>query len=156
MTHEISKFYYEDIKIGAEYDSPLFPLEQPVMTEFARLWDPLPIHLDDAAAAASGFGGITASGSFLLAVKNRLLYQLGIDIAAIASFGFDEVRFKAPGRPRDLVQLRLRWVEKRPSGSRPGAGIAKHFCELMRDDGTVLLSLFDTILISARGEFSPP
>lgn len=125
-------------------------LELASMRDFAQTWDPLPSHLDDAAAQASGFDGITTSGSYLLAVKNRLLYEFGFELAVIASFGLDEVRFQAPGRPDDVVHLRLRWTEKRLSKSRPGIGIAKHFCELTRADGMVLLSLYDTVMIAER------
>lgn len=144
------KFYFEDIVIGAEHWSSAATLEREEMIAFARQWDPLPLHLDDEAARASGFEGITTSGSYLLAVKNRLLYQLGLELAVIVSFGFDEVRFRAPGRPGDIVRLRLQWIEKRLSNSRPGTGIAKHSCELVRGDSTVLLSLCDTVLIARR------
>ena len=88
----------------------------------------------------------------MLAVKNRLLYDFGLERTVIASFGFDEVRFKAPARPGDTVRVRLRWVEKRLSKSRPGSGIARHLCELTRQDGVVLLSLYDTVMIATRPE----
>jgi acyl dehydratase len=142
--------YFEDIVLEAEQWSSPVTLDVEEMTDFARRWDPLPAHLDDAASRASGFDGITTSGSYLLAVKNRLLYEFGFELAVIASFGFDEVRFRAPGRPGDMVRLRLLWVEKRLSNSRPGIGIAKHFCELTREDGVVLLSLYDTVMIAQR------
>ena len=148
MSGDGMKVYYEDIVIGGELRSSERVLDKGEMTDFAQRWDPLPIHLDDEAARAAGFEGITASGSFLLAVKNRLLYELGMELAVVVSFGFDEVRFRTPGRPGDKVQLRLEWHEKRLSNSRPGTGIAKHLCELIRADGAVLLSLYDTVLVA--------
>lgn len=150
MPAEPMRFYFEDVAIGAEHWSAERTLDLLEMTDFARRWDPLPLHLDDDAARAGGFEGITASGSYLLAIKNRLLYEFGMELAVIVSFGFDEVRFRAPGRPGDSVRLRLKWIEKRPSNSRPGVGIARHLCELIRADGTVLLSLYDTVLIAQR------
>ena len=152
MSEKPADFHFDDVVVDAELWSGATTLALRSMTDFALQWDPLPIHLDDEAARSAGFEGITASGTYLLAVKNRLLYDFGFERTVIASFGFDEVRFRAPGRPGDTVRLRLRWTEKRPSKSRPGSGIARHYCELTRADGVVLLSVYDTIMIATRPE----
>lgn len=154
MNAKPAQFYFEDIVVEAEHWSSAVTLELGAIRDFARQWDPLPAHLDDDAARAAGFEGVTASGTHLLAIKNRLLYDFGFERTVIASFGFDEVRFRAPGRPGDTVRLRLRWVEKRLSKSRPETGIARHYCELTRDDGVVLLSIYDTIMIAKRPDLS--
>ncbi len=142
--------FFDDVVPEAELWSSVVTLTTDDIRSFARQWDPLPAHLDDAYARAAGLGGITASGTHLLAIKNRLLYDFGMEQSVVASFGFDEVRFREPGRPGDQVRLRLRWLEKRISNSRPGFGIARHSCNLVRGDGIVLLSLFDTILMAKR------
>ena len=136
--------------IGSELRSGLVRLAREEMIDFSRIWDPLPIHLHDAVGVEAGFGGITASGTYLMAVKHRLIYDFNLQHSVIASFGYDEVRFHAPGQAGDQLYLRLRWIEKRISKSRPGTGIAKHHCELTREDGVVLLSLYDTILMRCR------
>jgi acyl dehydratase len=145
-----SGFWFDDVTVGQELVSNPVLLTIEDIRSFASQWDPLPIHLDDKAARAAGLEGITASGTHLLAIKNRLLYDFAMEQAVLASFGFDEVRFHAPARPRDTLHLRLTWKEKRPSRSRPDRGIARHLCELMRADGVVLLSLHDTILMRVR------
>jgi acyl dehydratase len=150
LSHTRHKFHLDDIAPGAVMLSSEMMLEREAMRAFARQWDPLPIHLVEETARKAGLGDITASGSFMLATKNRLLYELGVDMAVVASFGFDEVRFREPGRPGDVIHLRLTWLEKRPSSSRPDRGIAKHLAEIVRNDGTVLLSLIDTVMIMAR------
>jgi acyl dehydratase len=142
--------YFDDVVLDAALISSTMPLERDDVIAFARQWDPLPVHVDDAAARAAGFDGLTASGTHLLAIKHRLLYDFGFEQTVIASFGFDEIRFRAPAYPGDLLHVRLRWIEKRLSTSRPGTGIAKHYSELTRGDGTVLVSLFDTILMRYR------
>lgn len=149
--HETSPdLYFDDVVVDAALVSSAMPLEREAIIAFARQWDPLPVHMDDAAARAAGFDGLTASGTHLLAIKHRLLYDFGFEQTVIASFGFDEIRFRAPAYPGDLLHVRLRWIENRLSTSRPGTGIAKHYCELTRGDGTVVLSLFDTILLRCR------
>lgn len=142
--------WFDDVTVDAELVSSAMLLTEQDIRAFAGQWDPLPLHLDDDAARAAGLAGITASGTHLLAIKNRLLYDFPLAQAVRASFGFDEVRFHAPAYPGDLLHLRLRWVEKRESRSKPGHGIARHRCELTRADGAVLLSILDTILMAKR------
>lgn len=138
------QIFFEDIEVDGELWSATITLTADDICAFAQQWDPMPAHTGDDP------GSLTASGTHLLAIKNRLLHDFPMAQTVIASFGFDEVRFREPGRPGDVLRLRLRWLEKRTSQSKPGFGIARHQCELVRADGAVLLSLFDTILISRR------
>lgn len=142
--------WFDDVLVDGELMSSTMLLTEEDIRAFAGQWDPLPLHLDDAAARAAGLDSISASGTHLLAIKNRLLYDFPLEQAVRASFGFDEVRFHAPAYPGDRLHLRLRWMEKRESRSKPGHGIARHRCELTRGDGTVLLSIYDTILMAKR------
>ncbi len=66
--------YFEDIQPGEVVVGPTFTIDRDEMVEFAKRWDPQPFHIDDEAGNAA-FGGITAPGVFLLAVKIRLLHQ---------------------------------------------------------------------------------
>ena len=92
------------------------------LINFAKRWDPLPIHVDDDLAARHG--GLTAPGLFVLALKQHLIHQLPAH-AVIASFGYDEVRFHHPLRPGDEVYLRYEFVEARPSSSKPDRGVGR-------------------------------
>ncbi len=67
--------YFEDIQPGDVVVGPTFTVDRDEMVEFAKRWDPQPFHIDDEAGNAA-FGGITAPGVFVLAVKIRLLHQL--------------------------------------------------------------------------------
>jgi acyl dehydratase len=148
--NEPTPVYYEDIVFDETRLSSRVTFERDDIVAFARQWDPLPPHLDEAAAIAAGLDGLTASGTHMLAIKQRLLHEFGVRTTVIASFGSDEVRYKAAARPGDTVHLRFRWIEKRLSGSRPNCGIARHLSELTREDGKVLLSIYETILIRRR------
>jgi len=143
--------YFEDIEFEQIQVSSAFMFERDEIIAFARQWDPLPAHMDDEAARAAGFEGVTASGTHMLAVKQRLLHEFNVGPTVIASFGSDETRYFAPVRPGDVVRLHFRWLDKRLSKSRPSCGIARHFSELKRADGVVLLSIIDNVLIRRRG-----
>lgn len=142
--------YFEDIEFGQVQLSSLVTFEREAIIAFAREWDPLPVHLNDESARAAGFDGLTASGTHMLAVKQRLLHEFNLGPTVIASFGSDETRYHAPARPGDVVRLHFSWVSKRPSRSRPSCGIAQHLSELRRTDGVLLLSILDTVLIRRR------
>lgn len=142
--------YFEDIGFDEVQVSSTYSFRRDEVIAFARQWDPLPVHLDDEAARAAGFEGITASGTHMLAVKQRLLHDFNLGVSVITSFGSDDTRYHAPARPGDSVRLHFRWVDKRLSKSRPSVGIARHFSELRRTDGLLLLSITDTIMIRCR------
>jgi acyl dehydratase len=143
--------YYEDIEIGAAWESSAYDLTEPDIVAFANAWDPLAIHLDRQTAEASIFKGLTASSAHLLAIKQKLLHQFPITEAVVCTMGFDEVRFLRPARPGDRLRLRLQWLEKRESASKPGHGVATHQLRLMNDKGEDILTHRDTILIRKRG-----
>jgi len=137
--------FYEDIQAGECIRLGPYQVTRDEIIEFARAWDPLPIHVDEQAAAAGPFGGLTASGLHILGIRQRLVLRL--PIRAIATFGFDEVRFPAPVRPGDALTLHLSWIDKRLSASKPDRGIVgigfalfnQHAVEVMRHRDTILI-----------------
>ncbi len=132
---------------GQYMTTPAVVVDRDEMVDFAKRWDPLPIHVDSEVAASNG--GLTAPGLFILAVKQRLIHQLP-EHAVIASFGYDEVRFHHPLRPGDEVHLRYEYVETRPSSSKPDRGIVTVRLSLVRNDDEVVMSHLDTILVRRR------
>lgn len=140
--------YFEDMVAGECMTSPAVVVDRDELVDFAKRWDPLPIHVDSEVAVSNG--GPTAPGVFILAVKQRLIHQLP-EHAVIASFGYDEVRFHHPLRPGDEVHLRYEFVETRASSSKPDRGIVTVRLSLVRnDDDEVVMSHLDTILVRRR------
>lgn len=139
--------YFEDMVPGEHMTSPTVVTDRGEMINFAKRWDPLPIHVDDDLAARHG--GLTAPGLFVLAVKQQLIHQLPAH-AVIASFGYDEVRFHRPLRPDDEVHLRYEFVEARPSSSKPDRGVVTVRLSLINNNDEVVMSHLDTILVRRR------
>jgi acyl dehydratase len=142
--------YFEDLQPGDVALGSTFVVERDEMVEFARRWDPQPFHLDDAAANAMfGEGGVTAPGAYVMAIRTRLLHDTP-DLAAIAALGYDELRFHAPVRAGDTLQLRQEWLNKRVSDSKPDRGVARSRLSLVNQDGVEVMSHIDTILVRRR------
>lgn len=109
----------------------------------------MPFHVDDAAGAAA-FGGITAPGLYVLAIKQRLIHRLPSPQAVIASLGYDELRFHEPVRPGDILHLDYAWVRRRESKSKPDRGIVTVRMALVNQSGAKVMSHLDTVLVRRR------
>ena len=54
--------YLDDLSVGMEVSVPPAPIDEERMLEFARLYDPIPLHLDAEYAKKTKFGRIIAPG----------------------------------------------------------------------------------------------
>ena len=54
--------YFDDIKIGMSVEIAPAVIEKEKMVDFARTYDPIPLHTDEAYAKASPFGALIAPG----------------------------------------------------------------------------------------------
>jgi acyl dehydratase len=141
--------YFEDIALGETITSAPMTVDRDEMLDFARRWDPVPFHVDEEAGNAA-FGGLTAAGVFVLAVKQRLVHQLPVAVAIIASLGYDEVRFHEPLRPGDAVHLEFEWAAKRESKSKQDRGVVTVRLSLVNQAGVTVMSHLDTVLVRRR------
>jgi acyl dehydratase len=141
--------FYEDMTPGDTITSPTVTVDRGEMIEFAKRWDPIPFHVDDE-AGKEAFGGITAPGLFVLAIKQRLIHQLPDRHAVIASLGYHELRFHAPVRPDDTLQLMFECLTRRESKSKADRGVVTVRMSLINQDGVTVMSHLDTILVRRR------
>ena len=147
MDHSL---YFEDMAPGRSIASQPHVISQDELVAFAQVWDPLPIHVDEE-AGVKAFGSLTAPGLYVLAVKQRLIHTLPT-LNVIASLGYDEVRFYAPLRPGDTVTLKMEWVSRRESTSKPDRGIVVLKFTLFNQEGVALMSHLDTVLVKRKLE----
>lgn len=142
--------FYEDIEVGHSVRVGSYLVDADDIVSYARRWDPLPVHVDEAAARRTMFGGLTASGSHTLAIRTLLLHRVPIQDGVIAAGGWDEVRFHAPVRPGDELSLEVTWLAKRRSASKPDRGIVTALMKLLNQESAVVLSHKDTIFMRLR------
>jgi acyl dehydratase len=140
--------FYEDVSPGAVLRAGPYVIPEQELLDFAKTWDPLPIHVDKDFAAA--YGGVTAPGVYLLAIKMRLVHRLPFRRSVITGFGLDEVRFHRPAHSGDALTLELNFRDKRRSESKPDRGIVSIHCALVNAAGETVMSHLDTILMRLR------
>jgi len=142
--------YFDDLRVGDEFAFGPYAVSRDELLEFNARWDPLPIHIDDAAARARGLAGLTASGQYTLCVKQKLLHGAPWTDAVIGALGFDELRFPHPVYPGDRLGLRIACLQVRASRSKPDRGIVKFDFSLTNQDSVVVLRYLDTVMFARR------
>ena len=111
--------------MGQRFSSGVYRVEEDRLKEFAAEFDPQPFHLDDAAAKATIFGGLAASGWHTAAITMRLMVTAGLPLAAgIIGLG-GEIAWPRPTRAGDILRVESEIVEILPSRSKPNQGIVK-------------------------------
>jgi acyl dehydratase len=134
--------YFEDFKLGDVVEAGSRKLTKDEIVAFAREFDPQPFHTDETAAKESIYGGLIASGWHSGSLLMRMFYEAVIrDSASMGSPGIDDLRWLKPVRPGDTLRFRSTVVEVTPSRSKPDRGLVRTLCELLNQDGEVVMSL---------------
>ncbi|MGF1551550.1 MAG: MaoC family dehydratase [Paracoccaceae bacterium] len=148
--------HFEDFVVGQSWTTGRRRLDGDEMIAFAEAWDWQRFHLDPAAAAATPFGGIVASGFQTLLVAFGLTLDLGLwDESGLGSPGMDSVRWLAPVRPGDTLDVEVEVIAARPSRSKPDRGVVTLAHDVRRDDGATVMT-FETMVMLARREPTAP
>src|SRR5687767_3830491 len=115
------------------------------------------MHTDPEAANATPVGGLCASGWHTCAMMMRMVVDglLG-RVASLGSPGVDEVRWRRPIRPGDVLSARYTVQEKRVLASRPDVGIAKVLVEAVDASGEVPASWITNQLTRLRHPAGQP
>jgi acyl dehydratase len=143
--------YFEDYVAGAVHTAGTITVSASEIIDFARRYDPQPMHTDPEAAARSRFGGLIASGWHTGAMMMRLYAEHFLSPASsLASPGLDELRWYQPVRPGDVLSLRVTILEARPSRKNPQQGVVRSLVEVLNQTGAVVMSLKPVSLVRRR------
>jgi acyl dehydratase len=148
--------YFEDYPIGAMFTGGPITVSEAEILDFARRYDPQPMHVDKKAAERGAFGGLIASGWHTGAMMMQLLEAHFVPRPGnLASPGLDELRWLKPVRPGDRLSLRATVLSARPSRSKPNQGIVTSLVELINQNDEVVLSLKPISLMRRRNPHAP-
>lgn len=120
------KLYWEDFAVGQTIELGEREVSRDEIVEFAQQYDPQAFHVDEAAAEASLYGGLIASGWHTCAMVMRMMCDgYLLRSASLGSPGIDSIRWLRPVRPGDVLRAQMIVLEARPSASKPDRGILK-------------------------------
>ena len=118
------RLYLEDLHVGQTFTTGSITVTTEAIKAFAREYDPQPFHLDEAAAQASLFAGLAASGWHTAALSMRLLVD-GLPFAGGLVGVGGETTWPRPTRPGDTLTVHIEVLEITPSRSRPDRGMVR-------------------------------
>jgi acyl dehydratase len=143
----MEKLYLEDFTPGRRFVSAAHRLDAAQIKAFASQFDPQPFHLDEAAAKASFFHGLAASGWHTAAITMSLLVQSGMPIAGGLIGAGAEIEWPRPVRPGDTLTVESEVVEVKPSRSRPERGMITVRSQTRNQHGEVVQILTSKMLV---------
>ena len=136
------RWYWEDFPVGQVREFGAMPVTREAVLAFATQFDPQPFHLDDAAAEASLFGKLSASGWHTCAMVMRMMCdEYLLESSSLGSPGIDSLRWTQPVYPGDTLSLRLTTLEARPMASRPSVGLVLSKWEVLNQHREVVLTM---------------
>jgi len=136
------RYWWEDFPAGSVREFGAAPVTREAVVAFAAEFDPQPFHLDDAAAEASLFGRLCASGWHTCAMTMRMICDDHLlDAASLGSPGIDSLRWTRPVYPGDTLSVRLEVLEARPMTSRPDVGLVRQRWEVLNQAREVVMTM---------------
>jgi acyl dehydratase len=151
------KLHWEDFKPGAVaiYGPRLVTREE--IIAFAAEFDPQPMHLDEAAGAATMLGGLGASGWHTCCLLMRIIADgFILNSTSMGAPGIDEVRWLKPLRPGTTIRVKATVLETRTSKSRPELGFIKFRYEMLDEQETVLTTMTCSMMMVRRESGAAP
>ena len=135
-------YFWEDMAVGQVRDLGTISPSREEIIAFASQFDPQPFHLDDAAGAASVFGGLCASGWRTCAMAMRLMVMNFLQqTSSLGSPGLENIQWKKPVYPNDTLRLQTTVLETKPMGRRPDVGMTRNLWEMFNQHGDKVLHM---------------
>ncbi len=136
------RYFWEDFTPGLVMHLGSTTVERDAVLAFAAQFDPQPFHLDDAAAEASLFKKLAASGWHTCAMTMRLMCDGYLnESASLGSPGIDNLRWLKPVYPGDTLTAEMVVVEAREMNSKPHVGLVLSRWRLFNQDGVDVMTM---------------
>jgi acyl dehydratase len=157
--------FFEDREVGEIFDLGQHEFSKDSIIAFAQAWDPQPFHLDEAAAKASLFGALAASGWHTAALYIRGLVHArqtasatartqGVALATYGpSPGVKNLSWPRPVLVGDRVEYRARLAQKIDLRSRPNRGLLILNSQGRNQRGEIVFGITSQILCERRQPF---
>jgi acyl dehydratase len=142
---------FDGLAIGDRTTTGRFTVTPALSLEFARLYDPQPMHLDDEAGRASFFGELVTSGWQTMAITMRLVVEARLlGGAPLIGITLEQARFLRPVMPGDELRAEAEILATTPSRLRPDRGTVQiRVATLNQKDMPVLEQLWTMLVLAA-------
>ena len=136
------RYCWEDFTVGRVIALGATTVTREASLAFAGQFDPQPFHLDDAAAEASLFKRLSASGWHTCAMTMRLMCDGYLnESSSLGSPGIDELRWLKPVYPGDTITAEMTVLEARVMNSKPHVGLVLSRWRVSNQDGDDVMTM---------------
>lgn len=144
--------YFEDLRVGDRVLTAQREVSRESIIEFARTFDPQPMHTDDVGAAEGPFGVLVASGWQTLCVSMRLIVDARpLGSTPLLGMGVDKVRFTRPVRAGDRLHAEAEIVDLRASSTHGDRAYATLRVRTMNERGEEVASQVWRVMVPRFG-----
>lgn len=144
--------YLEDMVVGDRAAFGSYAVTREEVLDFASKYDPQAFHLNDAAAAKTHFGRLSASGWHTCAMTMRMMVE-NLTVgghAGLGSPGVDQIRWLKPVYPGDTLRVETVVTEVRPSRSKPDMGSVHSDITVFNQSGEPVMTMKSIGLVRRR------
>ena len=142
--------WFEDYRVGDEFLGEPVLFSEKEIIDFARTYDPQSFHVDPAAARASPFGGLIASGIHSFAAAWGSMMRAGfLNGRGVGAPGI-EIEWLKPVRPGDTLTMVTRVTETKVSRSRPDRGFVSFRSRVTNQSEEEVMTLSFNTMIRTR------
>ena len=147
----VRSLFLEDLQVGQTWTGGPVEMTEADIVRFAREFDPQPMHVDPAAAAAGRFGGLIASGWHVASVVMReFVDSAPFGDTPLLGLKVDDLQWRRPVRPGDRLTVTREIVDVRRSDSKPDRGVLTMRMTVANQAGEEVMSFVNLIQIPAR------
>ena len=151
MHVEMGRFY-EEFEIGQRFETPRRTVVEADIGTFAGVTgDFNPLHMDEAFAAASDFGGRITHGPMVVGMAFGLASRAGLMDGTVLSLLEIAWTFGKPIRPGDTIAAVVTVRDKRTT-KKPDRGVVTLQFEVLTQGGEVAQVGTAKVLVRRRGE----
>lgn len=141
--------YFEDLSVGQTDEFGSYEVTEEEIVSFAEKYDPQPFHVDPGRAEESMYGGLIASGWHTCAMTMRMLVESHFgQMASLGAKGLDELRWRRPVRPGDVLSVRNEVLDKEIEGDDRGTATIR--TETLDGDGEVVMEMVSIVMYARR------
>ncbi len=150
--------YLEDFAVGDRSAFGRYEVTRDEVLRFAGAYDPQAFHLDDAAAARTHFGRLSASGWHSCAMTMAMVVAEqaardgdGDEGGSLGAVGLDRLRWLRPVHPGDVLRVETEILQVRPSRSRPDMGSVRSRLTVFNQNDEPVMMQEPIVLFRRRG-----
>lgn len=143
--------FLEDLSVGETNTTGQVSVSATDIVEFAKDYDPQPMHMDPSGSDSFNLGGLIASGWHTAALVMRLLAESRLlGSTPLLGLGVDDLRWPKPVRPGDTIHAETETLSIRRSQSQPGYGVVRMRVTARNQDGEVVYLMTTNLWVPCR------